>query len=256
MNCSALVTTRLKAHPFFSSFNDSQLTWILAAVKECTYGTGQYILRAGETPQGVYVLLSGRVRLLHQDSDGRTFITSDLAENDLFGEMGIIDATRSPASIVAVTPCEVALLPRKIFLECIKENNAAAVYVLRMALERLCAMHEKVASLALTGVRARVARVLLDRSVPAERGWRVEPGAEEIAELVGASREMVSRVIKGMILSGAVLRQKRKLLVLDRAAVAAACAERPPMKSASANEGLQHADATDTRSRAALSPGI
>src|SRR6185312_5276078 len=96
---------------------------------------------------------------------------------------------------------------------------SAAVFVLQKALERLSAAHEKMASLALTNVHARVARVLLDNGYDSPGGWRVYPGSEEIAAIVGASREMVSRVLKAMIASGAVRREKRKLVVVDRQAL-------------------------------------
>jgi CRP-like cAMP-binding protein len=81
------------------------------------------------------------------------------------------------------------------------------------------------ADLALKNVYGRVARVLLDNGHEAEGTWLVKPGAEQIAGMVGASREMVSRVIKHMIGKGAVRRYKRKLIVLDRTALTRAAAK-------------------------------
>jgi CRP/FNR family transcriptional regulator, cyclic AMP receptor protein len=88
--------------------------------------------------------------------------------------------------------------------------------VLRTVTRRLAEAHQKIGNLALVNVYGRVARVLLEEGHEANGEWLVEPGAEQIAAMVGASREMVSRVVKDMINRGLVRRHKRKLIVIDR----------------------------------------
>jgi CRP/FNR family cyclic AMP-dependent transcriptional regulator len=220
MNALMLDPGSLRTQSLFSSFTDRQLTGLVPAVKHRSYEAGAAILRAGITPDGLYVLLSGRAKMVHEDGHGRSLIAAYIGPNEFFGEMGLLEAKPYPATVQAVEQCEVAFVPRKTFLECICENAPAAVYVLQKVLERLAAAHEKMASLALSNVYTRVARVLLENGRQTESGWRVRPGAEEIAALVGASREMVSRVVKGMISSGAVRRERRKLVVIDRQALA------------------------------------
>jgi CRP-like cAMP-binding protein len=85
---------------------------------------------------------------------------------------------------------------------------------------RLCETHDKLAHLALTTVEQRVAAALLENSVEANGEWRVQVGSEKISSIVAASREMVSRVLRKLIEEGAVRRHRRKLLVVDRDAVA------------------------------------
>ena len=93
------------------------------------------------------------------------------------------------------------------------------------------------ADLALMNVYGRVARVLLENGREANGDWLVETRSEQIAGMVGASREMVSRVIKKMIAKGEVRRYKRKLIVLDRTALAlASTSHRPPDTGASGCE--------------------
>lgn len=232
MNALTLDPDALRTQSLFSSFTERQLTWILPAVKHRSYPPGEYILRAGETPEGLYVLLAGRARVLHEDGFGRVLIASYVGPNEFFGEMGLLDSSPCPASVQAVERCELAFVPGKTALECIYENASAAVYVLRKALSRLSAAHEKMASLALADVHARVARVLLENGHDSCGGWRVTPGSEEIAAIVGASREMVSRVLKTMIAAGAVRREKRKLIVVDRQALAKVCSRATPSRPA------------------------
>ncbi len=221
----------LRTQSVFSSFTDRQLSWIVPAVKHRSYAPGTFILRSGDTADGLYVLLSGRARMVHDDGHGHALIAAYVGPNEFFGELGLLDSKPFPASVQAVERCELAFVPKKTFLECIHDNASAAVFVLQKALERLSAAHEKMASLALSNVQARVARVLLESGYDSPGGWRVIPGSEEIAAIVGASREMVSRVLKTMIASGAVRREKRKLIVMDRAALAMECAKCAPPKA-------------------------
>src|SRR5688500_4910789 len=131
MNVSASTPDALRTLPIFELLTDTQLAWAQSAVKHRTYPARACILRAGETPEGLYVIVSGRVRLLHEDGDGHALIVSNFGPREFFGEMGLIDAAPCPASFHAVDACELACIPRQVFLECIGENAAAAMYVLR-----------------------------------------------------------------------------------------------------------------------------
>src|ERR671927_183165 len=107
MNALALDPNALRTQSLFASFTDRQLTYMVSAVKHRSCAAGTCILRTGDTPDGLYVLLS------------------------------------CPASVQAVERCELAFVPKKTFLECIYDNAPAAVFVLQKALERLSAAHEK-----------------------------------------------------------------------------------------------------------------
>ena len=91
--------------------------------------------------------------------------------------------------------------------------------MLRKLAQRLCTCHRKLAQFALTGVYERVAEVLLQNTHETENGWLVQVGSEQIAGLVGASREMVSRVIGKMVQQGVARKHKRKLIIVDRQAL-------------------------------------
>lgn len=222
MNAFTRDPAAIRKLPLFSPLTETQFAWLVPAIQFRTYSAGKCILHSGEAPDGLYIIIAGRVRVMHDDGQGHALIVADYGPGEFFGEMGLIDSAPCPANIHVVDACEVAYVPRKILLECIEDNAAGAVYMLRTALDRLCAAHRKMADLALMNVYGRVARVLLDNGREADGSWLVEPGSERIAAMVGASREMVSRVIKHMIGKGTVRRHKRKLIVLDRAALACA----------------------------------
>ncbi len=206
----------LKSLPFFASLTDAQFGEVLSATQHRSYPARTRILHAGELADALYVVVSGVVRVLFEDGDGHALIAASIGPNEFFGEAGIIDGRPVSSNFESEGPCEVLYIPSRAVLECMKSNAGAATAMLRTVLERLDEAHRKMASLALTDVYERVTRVLLESSREANGEWQVQPGSEQIASMVGASREMVSRVIKDMIRRGVVRRHKRKLIVIDR----------------------------------------
>ena len=212
----------LKRLPPFSWFSETQLAWALPTIEHRRYPARTVIQRYGDAGDGLYIILSGRVCVLHQDAQGHELIASSVGANDFFGELGLLDNEVCAAGIRSDTACEILFIPRKIVLECLEDNGRAAMCMLKKVILRLCETHRKLATLALTKVYDRVAAVLLEHSREGDGGERrVEIGSEQISGRVAASREMVSRVIKDMIGRGMVRRDKRKLIIVDAAALAA-----------------------------------
>ena len=210
----------LRKLPPFSWFTETQLTWALPTTERRTYPARTVILRAGDDIDGLYVVMSGRVRVLHEDGEGHELLTEMVGAHEFFGELGLFDASDCPVSIETEGACELLYIPRKVVLECLEDNARAAIGMLRSVVTRLCATHRKLGKVALTTVSQRVVMALLENGTEADGEWRVEVGAEQIAAMVGASREMVSRVTKVLIREGIVRRVRRKLFVTDRDALA------------------------------------
>ncbi|MGZ5089534.1 MAG: Crp/Fnr family transcriptional regulator [Burkholderiales bacterium] len=211
----------LKSLPLLSALSDDQFAALLPSTQRRTYLARSLILRSGENAEGLYLILSGHVRVLIDSGDSREFIVEVLGPNQFFGEMGLLDGGPCCVTVESQERCEILYMPRKRLLECLQQNANAAMLVLRSTLERLTDAHRKIEGLAMMTVYGRVARVLLENGQETNCEWRVELGTEQIAAMVGASREMVSRVLKEMSETGTIRRDKRKLIVLDRSAVAA-----------------------------------
>ncbi|HZN22919.1 MAG TPA: Crp/Fnr family transcriptional regulator [Burkholderiales bacterium] len=206
----------LKNVPLFSALGDVELAAMLQTMQQRTYAPRTCILRAGEIGEGLYVVLSGRVRVLLDDGEGHEIIVAVYGANEFFGEIELMDGGPRLANYDCTHPTEVLHIPRKVVLEWLERDPALAMLLLRTVTRRLADAHQKIGNLALVNVYGRVARVLLEEGHEANGEWHVEPGAEQIAAMVGASREMVSRVVKDMINRGIVRRYKRKLIVMDR----------------------------------------
>lgn len=204
----------------FSWFSSSQLFWMLPNVESRSYHRHAVIQRAGQDGDGLYVLISGRVCVVHEDGNAHELLVTSIGAHEFFGELGLFEGQACAATMRAASQCETLFVPRKVLLECLEDNPRAAMCMLNRITARLCETHAKLARLALTTVEQRVASTLVEHSVEADGVWRVQVGSEQISSMVAASREMVSRVVKKMITGGMVRRDRRKLVVLDRDAVA------------------------------------
>jgi CRP/FNR family cyclic AMP-dependent transcriptional regulator len=212
----------LKTVPLFSSFSDQQLADLASWVQHRSYPRGAAILRAGEETDGLYMILSGRVKVLIPDEEGHEVILTVMGAQEFVGEMGLLDGLPSSATVEALEPCEMLRLPRAAFLSCLEGNGEVAMLVLRNLVRRLRDADRQIESLALIDVYGRVARLIIDMAEEIDGQWVVQraPPKQEIARMIGASREMVSRVVKDLQEKDLIRTDKRKIIVLDRKSMA------------------------------------
>jgi CRP/FNR family cyclic AMP-dependent transcriptional regulator len=208
----------LKSVPLFSQFSDAQLAQLLTCVQHRSYPRNAFILRAGEETDSLYVILSGRVKVLIPDEEGHEVILSFMGPNDFFGEMGLLDDQTRSASVEAVESCEMLRLTKAGFINILKDNFELAMLIIRNLVKRLREADRKIESLALIDVYGRVARLLIDIAKLVDGKWVIEhaPAKQEIARMIGASREMVSRVVKDLHSKGLIRAEKRRIYVLDK----------------------------------------
>lgn len=208
----------LKSVPLFSAFTDMQLTQLLACVQHRSYPRSAFILRAGEETDALYIILAGRVKVLIPDEEGHEVILSVIGPHEFFGEMGLLDELPRSASVETLEPCEMLRLSKAGFTGILKDNFELAMLIIRNLVKRLREADRKIESLALIDVYGRVARLLIDLAESVDGKWIVEraPPKQEIARMIGASREMVSRVVKDLQHKGLIRTEKRRIFVLDK----------------------------------------
>ena len=212
----AVNTTVLKTLPFFSVFSDHELTGLVPNIQHRYFPRHAFMLRAGEHGHFLYVILSGRAKIVLDNDHGREVTIATLGPTEFFGEMSLIDEKPHSASVQALEGCEVLGISKTAFMSCVRNHIDAATLLLRIVVGRLREADRKIATLALLDVHGRVARLMTEVAREVDGGWLVDTGSEEIARMVGASREMVSRVLKDMIERGLIRRDKRRIIVLDR----------------------------------------
>ncbi len=209
----------LRTLPLFSVLTDEQLAYLAPTLRRRSYPSRAFILCSGDTAEGLYFILAGNVHVIHEDGDAREVIVAAFGPNEFFGESSLFQTTPRLQSAQAENACEVLFIPRASLLQLLQRNSAAAMFMMQTLAERLAAAERQIASFALVDVYGRVARVVLENARLKDGEYVVELRATVIAAMVGASREMVSRVVREMIANGLLRRFKRKLIVLDHASL-------------------------------------
>ena len=213
-------TQLLRRLPPFSSLTTAQWAALAPGVQQRSYAKRDVIHNAGDPATGVYVVLVGQVSTVYTDANAHEFIAEVIGANRIVGEIALLGSKPWPCSVRAESDCELLFVPRCTLERCLAENPVAAAAMLRVVLAHLCGSHRRLAHVALTTVYERVAMVVLENSEETEAGCMLEVGAEQIARLVGSSREMVTRVVNRMIRDGVVARAGHgKLVLTDREAL-------------------------------------
>jgi CRP/FNR family transcriptional regulator, cyclic AMP receptor protein len=186
--------------PLFSLLTGEQAQAIAEGVVKRRYRRGEVIVEQGTKSNALYILLTGRARVVTADARGREVILAVLQPGDYLGEMSLIDNEPHSATVRAEVQCDVLVLGRSEFTRCLPENSSLSYAIMRGLVSRLRAADRQIESLALLDVYGRVARALLDMS---EEGAeykliRNKVSRQDLAKVVGASREMVSRVMKDL----------------------------------------------------------
>ena len=196
----------LRNVPLFSGLDESELEKLSRVAGRKRVERGAAIVRAGECTDSLYVLLAGRAKVTNTDEEGREIILAWLGPGEFFGEMGLIDRSPRSANVVAAEACELLFLSKEAFQRCMQDNFAVALKLMRILVRRLREADRKIESLALLDVYGRVARLLLDMSEIADgrRIVRKKMLKQDMAKMIGASREMVSKVMRDLELSGYV----------------------------------------------------
>jgi len=197
-------TTVLKSLPMFGSFPEDQLRALATMVTRRSASRGAAIMHAGDPTDALYIVMSGRLKVMMGEADGKEVILGLIGPGEFFGEMGLVDDSPRSATVVAIEPCELLSITKRVFKKCLVENVEVALAVLRVVVRRLREADRKIGSLAMLDVYGRVARLLLDLSenVNGQKVVTKRLTKQDIARMVGASREMVSKCMKDLETAG------------------------------------------------------
>jgi CRP/FNR family cyclic AMP-dependent transcriptional regulator len=196
----AQTAAQLKSIPVFENLTDSERELIVSAQMLRKFQKNVVVLHEGDQSNALYIIDSGQVKVSRINEEGKEVVLCILSEGDHFGEMSLIDDEPRSASIITKTTCQFSLIRKQDFEQVLDANPQLALTMLRSLCQRLRAADRNIESLALMDVYGRIARLLLDSAVEQD-GKQVVPGKlthKEIAQMVGSSREMVSRIFKDL----------------------------------------------------------
>lgn len=209
----------LNAIPIFGNLNDMQLANIGSHMDVRVYEKGDCILREGERGDSMFVIISGQVKVYSVESgDGsREVILKTLGPGEFFGELPLFDQEPRSASVAAMDQCRLQILSYASFRRSIETSPDIAQRVMETLARRLRAATRKIGDLALHDISSRVARTLLELAIMSN-GHRVVGAPftqQDLAHMVGASREMVNRTLRDLEVGGYITVERKSITILN-----------------------------------------
>jgi CRP/FNR family cyclic AMP-dependent transcriptional regulator len=203
--------------PAFEGLADAELRALLDLATVRSIAKNTILLAEGDESDAVHLILSGRVKIFLSDAAGKEVVINIQGPGEYFGEMSLEPGGRS-ASVMTLEPCRIAAVKMTDFRAFLLQHPAFQQELVRKLIRRVRALTRHVHDLALVDVYGRVVRTLDDLACE-EKGRRVVPqvmSQQSIANLVGASREMVSRILKELRIGGYIGIEDRRIVILRK----------------------------------------
>ena len=175
------------------------------------------VVSEGDSTDSLYVILEGRVKIYSSDDEGHEVVFGTQGPGEYFGEMVLDEGPRS-ASVMALEKSRFLVVPKQQLREFIAQNPDFALNMMKKLITRVRALTESVKSLALMDVYGRVARLLLQLAEQRDDALVIHERLtqQDLASRVGASREMVGRVLKDLTDGGYLSMQRNKIVINRR----------------------------------------
>lgn len=214
------VTDILRKVPLFGQFAPPDLDRVAEIARERSYPRNSVILFEDDPGDALYVVAQGQVKVVLIGEDGREVILSVMGEGEFFGEMALIDDEPRSAHVIAMEDSSLLVIRREDFQDLLQQTPGIGLVLLRELSRRLRRVDEKVGSLVLLDVNGRVAQLLLDLADEAgsDRITR-RLTHHTIAQMIGSSRETVSRTMRELVDKGSITVSRREIQIRDRAAL-------------------------------------
>jgi CRP/FNR family transcriptional regulator len=211
----------LRRAPLFNALDDDGARGLRRQMAEVKLSRGEHLFMEGDDGDALYVVIDGKMKLTRAAADGRENLLSVIGPGEMFGELSLFDPRPRTSSASAVTDALLAALKHEALMPLIHERPDVSFQMLRGLAQRLRRANDVTADLVFTDVPGRVAKNLLDL---AERFGNQETDGlhvhhdltqEELAQLVGASRETVNKALADFAARGWLQISARSVLILD-----------------------------------------
>lgn len=205
----------------FTAARNEEIEVLARSVVRSRKPSQTVLLREGHNPDGLYVLLRGRVNLVRAADGGRDLILSSLGPGEIFGEACAIDGIGASTTAVTAVASDVARIPADVLAAHMRRDPNTMVRLMRLMSEKLRDVESVASGLALCDVEERLRRTLVrlakrqGRHSPADSGWILAPvpTQSELARMVGSCRETVSRTLSSMARNGLLSSSGRRMIL-------------------------------------------
>lgn len=211
----------LRRAPLFASLDDEAFAALTEDITEVDLSRGATLFYEGDQGDQLYFVISGKMKLGRTASDGRENLVAIMGPGEIFGEMALFDPSPRSTSATAVSETRLAGVKHESLRKAMEKSPNISAQVLQALARRLRRTNENLADLVFSDVPGRVAKALLDLADrfgrPATDGILVahELTQEELAQLVGASRETVNKALAEFVSRGWIRLEARAVVILD-----------------------------------------
>ncbi|MFM1967638.1 MAG: hypothetical protein RL590_495 [Actinomycetota bacterium] len=207
--------------PIFSGLDEAAATSLRASMSLVKLRKGQSLFKEGDDGDHLFIVSNGKVKLGTKSPDGRENLLMILGPGDMFGDLSLFDSGPRTATATAVTDTKLLSLGQDKVIPWVKEHPEVSLHLLARLASRLRRTNEVVGDLVFSDVPGRVAKALIDLGV--KFGDKREEGLfvnhdltqEELAQLVGASRETVNKALADFAQRGWLRLEARAVMILD-----------------------------------------
>jgi len=212
----------LKRVPLFDKIEDKELEKIAQISHLKKYKKDEDIFSEGEVGDALYILVSGVVKVFRRSSDGRLKTLALLEKGDFLGEMAILDREIRSANVRATEDTEMLVINRRDFEASLISNPQVAFKIMETLCARLRDADKQIESLTFQNVSGRLVIALLDlaekHGVRTEKGIKInmELTHQELAEMVGTAREVVSRILNDFRKTNCIEIEKHHITITDK----------------------------------------
>lgn len=208
--------------PLFAALDADAAEALQSASRTRHYRRGDIVFAEGDDGDALYVVVEGKVKIFRTSPDGRENMLAVLGPGEMFGELSLFDPGPRTATVAAITDASLASLAHEALRPWLAGRPELGVQLLRALAQRLRRTNEAMADLVFSDVPGRVAKTLLDLAdrfgTPSADGVRVthDLTQEELAQLVGASRETVNKALSEFASRGWIRVDGRAVLLIDQ----------------------------------------
>ncbi len=208
----------LKRVPLFAALDSDELEAVRPHVVTRNYAKNSVLITEGDATDSLYVILKGKVKVYLSDDRGREVILTQQVQGEYFGELALIDDAERSASVMTLEPCTFAIITKQAFKDILAVNPSIAITLIKDLSHRIRTLTDNVKSLALMDVYGRVAKTLL--SLAQQSGDKLlideKLTQQDIADRVGSSREMVSKILKDLTNGGYISVDHKRIIINER----------------------------------------
>ncbi|MGV8979419.1 MAG: Crp/Fnr family transcriptional regulator [Cellulomonas sp.] len=207
--------------PLFAEMDAENSRALIESMNPVSFTRGDVLFHEGDAGDRLFVIRSGKIKLGRRSTDGRENLLSIQGPGEMFGELSLFDPGPRTATATVVADAELVELAHTDLIVWLEQHPTVAKHLLKALAGRLRRTNEALADLVFSDVPGRVAKALLDLSTrfgeQTDEGVRVahDLTQEELAQLVGASRETVNKALADFAARGWVRREGRAVVLLD-----------------------------------------